>query len=299
MVMPIIIGLPGVGKSEVNRALAQRLDVRIISTEQEFRRLRSIGANDDNPDSAHINAFIKQVYYDFVITGKMTPFQFARLRRVCNIDKDDLKQGNKFHKKDILYSFGMDVFRTFENVVIKAMFDQEYYSQGLREVPEYAFTRPEIRKIFEAQSDFVPVLLNADHEVIVDKLMADFDQHVELSLKAQNIINVRGDYDLIGREAFSQTVESLQDDANSLYLGSLCAGATRDFSLITAWLEASSEARNLVRESISKHAMEQREQYLPSLHLAAKVTIDMNGAAGGQIPVDETVDRIMRELNLG
>lgn len=299
MVMPIIIGLPGVGKSEVNRALAERLNCKIISTENEFRTLRAIGANDDHPEAVVINLFLKKVYEDFVVKGKMTPYKFARLMRACEIDKNDLTQKNSFHTDKVLYSFGMDVFRTFEAVVNKWLYDQGHFAGKLPDVSAFALANPDTRRIFSAQNDFVPVLLNADHERIVNNLMTGFDQYVELSLDAKQSVPVRDDYDQIGLKALYEAVEHVDETESDLYYAAMCAGATREYSLMAAWTEANSQARDVVRSAFSYHAMQHRMQCLPSLRAAAKMTIDMNDESGGQAAVTRAVDRIVRELNLG
>ncbi|PZQ43816.1 MAG: hypothetical protein DI551_11390 [Micavibrio aeruginosavorus] len=200
MRMPLIIGLPGVGKSEINAILSTQLNAPIISTDEEFRRYRAVPINDNNPDWPIITKFLVQVYHDFVSSEKMDKKTFDALLEKCLLDPKDPKRRNSFYPSDTARSFGEDVFRTFEWIMNRELNNSGAFDGKIVDISSSAALYKQNHDIFTPDKYKIFHLV-ADPDVIVDNLVEGFRRHQKLSAEAGQLVPIRGAYDKVARDA--------------------------------------------------------------------------------------------------
>lgn len=206
MRMPLIIGLPGVGKSEVNELLSQKLGVPIISTDEEFRRYRAVPVNDNRPDNSIMKQFLSQVAHDFVSSGKMSEEAYQELIAKCGQNLNDPGR-NYFYPSDVARSFGEDVFRTFEWVMNRELNDLGALDGKIVDISSSAALYPQNHEIF-TKDKYAVIHLTAQDDVILDNLVEGFRRHQKTK------VPVRGAYDAAARKA----VEAANGDDSDLVI---------------------------------------------------------------------------------
>jgi len=212
MRMPLIIGLPGVGKSEVNGILSRKLNAPIITTDEEFRRYRAVPINDNRPDDVVIKLFLSQVREDFVQTGKMAEGTYADLVDKCRKNPADAEGRNSFYPSDVARSFGEDVFRTFEWVMNKFLDEAGEFKGRIVDVSSSSALYSQNHEIFTPDK-YAVVHLTAPDEVILDNLAEGFRRHQKLSRERGQLVPVRGAYDKAARDAVDKAND---DDSDSV-----------------------------------------------------------------------------------
>lgn len=204
MRMPLIVGLPGVGKSEVNDLLSDMLGVEIISTDHKFRELRAVPINDNRGDDAAVmETFLVQVRTDFVNAGRMNERQYAQLVAACERDPKDAKGRNSFRDSKVARSFGEDVFRTFEWVMNQHLNDNGAFDEKIVDISSSAALYKQNHAIF-TRDKYLLVHLVAPHDVIVQNLVEGFRRHQQLSAETGELVPIRGAYETKVYEAIAK-----------------------------------------------------------------------------------------------
>lgn len=206
MHIPLIIGLPGAGKSETTKILSGLIGIGIISTDDKFRELRSIPVNNNRSDAEVMRLFLSQVEKDFLVTGKLSQTEYDRLYQACLPDKTDSKLRTSFRDSTLARSFGgaeigEKVFRTFEWIMNQWLHENDHFKDKIVDISSSAAMYPQNLAIFNKVNGYVPILLDAEHDVILDRLVHGFRLHQKLSHEKGEWVPVRGAYDKVARDA--------------------------------------------------------------------------------------------------
>lgn len=195
---PVLIGLPGAGKSSIAKILSQRTGLDVVSTDALFRVYRAIPANDPRPESAIMQNFLARAETEF-------PAHHPQLLKTATMIDD--KGRCALHDSTLFRGFGEDVFRTFEIEMNKWLYIQGKFDQSLPDLSASAPLYDENRAIFSPKNGFKIILLDTPHDLIVVRLLMDYLEHRRLSEEQGTNVPLRGAYEMAVNAALAQEPE--------------------------------------------------------------------------------------------
>lgn len=182
MLKPIIYGLPGAGKSTASKIIANRLGFEYISTDEQFRIYRAIPISDDVEGVEIMRSFLERLKKnDTKIYQKILP----------ETEKGSLSNSKLFR------SFGEDVFRLYEIEMNKWLYKTGKFKNKIIDLSASALLYDENRELFSEKSGYKKFLLDVDVEIILPRLLKDYQTFKE-NLHTTGIRNpIRGAYEII------------------------------------------------------------------------------------------------------
>jgi shikimate kinase len=194
MLKPLIIGLPGSGKSTLSAALASRLGLGVIVTDQLFRKIRAIPPQSTEIESQVTRNFLERIritennFFDEILSDAR-----ANDGMGCSM----LKDGKYFRIK-----YGEKIFRIFETEMLQWLYNNMRFENLIPDLSSSAPLCKENRNIFSQKNGFKVVLLNTPLEKIALNLVKDFIKF------QQTKESIRGAYEMKFQEALDSTVSS-------------------------------------------------------------------------------------------
>lgn len=201
MLTPVILGLPGTGKSALTLALAELLGVGVFRSDPFFRACRELPATSSDPRRQIAERFAARVtlQYPELSDAAATDVNALNANGLCV-----LHDGKRFRDR-----FGETVFRLFEIEMLA--WAQEAGVIG-RDLPDLSASAPlfeDNRRRFSRQAGYYPVLIDLPMRVIAARVVADYESFVA-ARRAGRPITIRGYY-----EAALDRVVAAADDEKS------------------------------------------------------------------------------------
>lgn len=202
---PLLIGLPGAGKSTTGALVALALGLEILSTDTLFRQLRAIPYT---PSPAAKDP--SEVMHRFVERAvSRWPHLADTIRAKSCKDETDVKGRSGLHDSTYFRSLGEEVFRFFEAMMLEWLVETGAFVGKLPDLSASAPLFEENRKLFTQERGFIPFLLDADEEVLLERLLTDYARHLELSQAAGEPVPIRGGYEQAARRLLSNPTSGI------------------------------------------------------------------------------------------
>lgn len=214
MTTPILIGLPGAGKSSVGKVLAEQLGLEIVSTDALFRVCRAVGSDDPRPEAEIMRRFLARCVTEY-------PDQYPALVEAAQKDPDDPKGRCKLHDSTLFRSFGEDVFRLYEIEMNKWLNEQGRFDNAIPDLSASAPLYDENRAIFAPEHGFRVFLLDTPHDQIRVHLLMDYLEHRRLSAEKGENVPLRGAYELAVEKAFATAPDQPEQEIVMNALGDM------------------------------------------------------------------------------
>ena len=204
---PIIIALPGSGKSTLSGMLAKKFNKTVLSTDPQFRIFRAIPATSQKEEAKVMQRFLKRAQKEF-------PDKYQALYAAAKEDTTDKMPEpdspaypqKRTHLRDSSFfrDFGEDIFRTFEIEMLAWLHEKGRFEEKIPELSGSALLYEENRKLFSKENGYIFVHLDVGHEDIVKHLKKDFYKHLENSKMAGEWKPIRGAYEKAVRQALME-----------------------------------------------------------------------------------------------
>lgn len=197
--LPVIVGVPGVGKTTTNREISEQTGLNIVVTDEEFRRLRAIPANSNDPDAAMMRIFLQEARANFPHHPRLDEIVAA-----AQADIADPQGRAKLRDSTYFRGFGEDVFRTFEWAMNRYLHFHGKFENAVVDISSSAALYEQNWQLFNPRTGFHVFLLDAPTELIASWLLKDFRRHQALSAEAGEPKPVRGAYEAFAKKAIAQ-----------------------------------------------------------------------------------------------
>lgn len=168
---PLLIGLPGSGKSTTSALYAQKYGLKVVSTDALFRIYRAIPATSSEEGSVIRKRFLTRVDSEFP--------DVAALVHEAAKPLDDVDAKCKLSDSKLFRSFGEDVFRTYEIEMLKWLEENGIFAEAIPDLSASAPLYSENRELFSPKNGFVPVYIKIEKELLVERLLKDYLQFEE------------------------------------------------------------------------------------------------------------------------
>ena len=189
---PLFIGLPGSGKTKISALVANRLGIKVVSTDPLFRYFRAIPSISDIPESIVMSRFLVRVKQEY-------PHEHSQLVRDSEIIDEQgrcaLHDGGYFRRQ-----YGESIFRLFEIEMLKYLDESGSLIAKIVDLSGSAPLWEENAALFSAERGYLAILLDTDHDLICQNLIKDYETY--LSQRETGIENsIRGAYEMRFAEA--------------------------------------------------------------------------------------------------
>lgn len=201
MLTPVIVGLPGAGKSALTVALAERLGVGVFRSDPFFRACRGLPPASSDPRRQIAERFAVRVAEHY---PELADVAAADVRALDSHGRCVLHDGKRFRDR-----FGETVFRLFEIEMLA--WAQEAGMIG-RDLPDLSASAPlfeDNRRRFSREAGYFPVLIDLPVRVIAARVVADYESFAA-ARAAGTPITIRGHYEA----AFDRAVVAADDEAS-------------------------------------------------------------------------------------
>jgi len=210
---PVIVGLPGAGKSTTAELIAKKYNFEVISTDKLFRVYRAISLNDNDSEGHEImKAFferVKKLYSEKSVSFNNSENYLELKKQAETIDDKNccgLKDSKIFRnlsgliKEELSLPGDDDIFRLFEIEMNKWLNSKGIFDNKLPDLSASAILYEENAELFSRKNGFVLILLDVSREILEKRLFEDFMFHVEESKKVGELKPKRGAYEIAARK---------------------------------------------------------------------------------------------------
>lgn len=202
---PLFIGFPGSGKTTISALIANRLGIKVVSTDPLFRYFRAIPSISDIPESIVINRFLIRTQQEY-------PHKHSQLVRDSEIVDEQgrcaLHDGGYFRRQ-----YGEAIFRLFEIEMLKYLDESGSLTATIVDLSGSAPLWEENVALFSPERGYLPILLDTDHDLICQNLIKDYETYS--SQRETGIENsIRGAYEMRFTEALRLTDKDSKDQRN-------------------------------------------------------------------------------------
>jgi len=185
--IPILVGLPGAGKSSIVRTVGARLGLEVFESDPFFRVCRALPPGTNDPRRAITERFVDRVRRLFPESGDAVAADAAAVddRGQCI-----LHDGKHFRDKH-----GEDVFRAYE---IEMLCWTWKAGELARKIPDLSASAPrfvEVRDLFSPANGYLPVLVDTPRSLLCRNLLADYARVVEERDRGRPDATIRGGYE--------------------------------------------------------------------------------------------------------
>ncbi|MFO0291163.1 MAG: hypothetical protein ACK507_00705 [bacterium] len=202
---PLFIGLPGSGKTTISTLVANRLEIKVVSTDPLFRHFRAIPPISDLPESTVMRRFLMRVQQEY-------PHKHSELVRDSEVADEQgrcaLHDGGYFRRQ-----YGESIFRLFEIEMLKYLDESGSLSDKIVDLSGSAPLWEENVDLFSTERGYLAILLDTDHDLICQNLIKDYETY--LSQRETSIENsIRGAYEMRFTEALRPADNDSKDQRN-------------------------------------------------------------------------------------
>lgn len=201
MKKPIIIGLPGSGKSTVSKLLAQKLNCGYISTDVMFRIYRAIPLNSNKHGIEIMHKFLKRIKKEYP--------------KIYTSILPEAKKGSLSDSK-LFRSFGENIFRIYEIEMNKWLFKNKLFEDKIIDLSASAPLYAENRKLFSQKNGYKKFLLDINLKIILPRLQKDYKLYLQNSKKTCKKMPIRGAYEIAAENAVLHGFNSIDGLSNQL-----------------------------------------------------------------------------------
>lgn len=208
MPTPVLVGLPGAGKTTIAHSLGERLKRPVFASDPFFRECRALPRGSSDPRRTIMDRFLRRWETE-------QPSRYAALRR----DADAVVAGRcPLHDGRYFRSHGEDAFRTYEGEVLKWAQERGLLHAAIPDLSASAPLRPDVQALFAPQNGYLPILLDAAPDVLLRNVLADFARFRD-ERDAGRAVPIRGEYErdldaaLADARADGRAIEKALEDA--------------------------------------------------------------------------------------
>lgn len=158
----IFIGLPGAGKSTLCKCIAEKENLKYISTDEKFRYYRSV------PLYSEKNNEVIQNFLERIKTEE--PEKYERLKAHAIM--------GELSDSKIFRSFSEDTFRKFEIELLKYLSATGAFKNTMVDISASAILYQENRALLSIKNGYVKVFLDTAEDIILERLIKDYNQHI-------------------------------------------------------------------------------------------------------------------------
>lgn len=196
---PLFIGLPGAGKTTLANYVATARGMEAVSTDPLFREYRAIPSTSVDPRAAVMRHFLAK-------TATYYPEKVAEL--TFDAQETDAKGRCRLHDSThFRAAYGRDVFRLFEACMLAYVERTGVFAGKIVDLSASALLREDNQVLFSIAQGYLPILVDAPHEQIVENLLRDYQIYCDNGKKAP----IRGGFE----DAFTQALYAADDPHDS------------------------------------------------------------------------------------
>ena len=166
--MPILVGLPGVGKTTTSRILAERLGIGHVQTDELFREYRGLLLRDENPAVEILRRFLER--------DDIASIRDALKKDMVIPDPKGTGQTKLASSSYFISTYSESVFRAFEIEMLRWLEKNGIFRDSIPDLSASAPLYPENQSLFANQNCYCKVLLNMSDDVLIDRLTVDYER---------------------------------------------------------------------------------------------------------------------------